>query len=157
MTSQIVKDILDSCYTAKKILALLPPLPRGMRPRHIDVIDAIFELEVGQKSVRVSQVSRALRLTAPSVTKLINELQALGAVVKTDDPADKRATLVRLTDLGRAVHEAHVVRFHLKLAEAFSEIDAADRRAMMRTIQTVYAQTRKVLDAREFHAAKEVD
>lgn len=155
MTSQIVKEILDSCFTAKKILSLLPPLPQGMRPRHIDVIDAVFALERRQNSVRVSEVSRALRLTAPSVTKLINELRALGVLAKTDDPADRRATLVRLTESGRAIYDEHVARFHLKLAEAFSEIDAADRRAMTKTIQKVYAQTKKVLDARDVHAEKE--
>lgn len=39
-----VKKFLSACQEAKRITELMPPLPKGMSPRHIYVIDAVFQL-----------------------------------------------------------------------------------------------------------------
>ena len=39
-----VKFFLDSCHAAKRITELMPKLPKGLTPRHIHVIDAIWQI-----------------------------------------------------------------------------------------------------------------
>ena len=39
-----VKLFLDSCHAAKRIVELMPKLPKGLTPRHIHVIEAIWQI-----------------------------------------------------------------------------------------------------------------
>ena len=45
MDTALIKDFFDCCRDAKKILELLPPLPQGLTPRHIQIIDTISQLD----------------------------------------------------------------------------------------------------------------
>ena len=72
-----VKKFLSACQEAKRITELMPPLPKGMSPRHIYVIDAVFQLSQCQEQVMVSDVSKLLGVTRPSITKVIQELEKL--------------------------------------------------------------------------------
>ena len=45
MTSEKVKEMLDSCYMAKRILDMLPKLPEGVLPSYVRYLEAIIELE----------------------------------------------------------------------------------------------------------------
>ena len=40
-----IKEFLDACHKAKRIAEMMPELPEGMTPRHVHVIDAIYQLE----------------------------------------------------------------------------------------------------------------
>ena len=35
------KELIDSCFIAKKITETMEELPKGFKPRHIHVIDSI--------------------------------------------------------------------------------------------------------------------
>lgn len=122
MNTENLKLLLDSCFLAKRIVETLPELPHGMKPRHIHVLDAIGTIQDTQVSCRVSDVSTALNITMPSITKLIQELTALKLVEKYSDECDKRAALLRLTEQGQLCVKHHVTDFHRKWAEALNEI-----------------------------------
>lgn len=149
----LTKKIIDSCFLAKRITEMLPPLPKGMKARHIHVIDAVFTLTRARGNVKVSDISRALNVTTPSVTKLVQELCRLGAAEKYADEKDGRIAFVRLTPLGETYYRRHVENFHAKLAEAFADISEDDRRLMIATIEKVYARMetclKKYSDAKE--------
>ncbi|WP_373457745.1 MarR family winged helix-turn-helix transcriptional regulator [Paenibacillus wynnii] len=51
----------------------------------------------------MSEVSRYLGLTPPTVTQLINSLEAKNMVVRQADPADRRVVRVLLSEQGKAV------------------------------------------------------
>ena len=40
-----VKNFLGACHEAKRITELMPKLPKGMTPRHIQILDSIRQLE----------------------------------------------------------------------------------------------------------------
>ena len=86
-----VKNFLGACHEAKRITELMPELPKGMTPRHIQVLDVIWQMEAAGQSVKVSDISDFLNVTRPSITKLIRELEGFGAVVKLQDGADRRS------------------------------------------------------------------
>ncbi|WP_245891081.1 MarR family winged helix-turn-helix transcriptional regulator [Desmospora activa] len=55
--------------------------------------------------MKVSEISKHLQVTPPTVTQLINELEGKGLVERQVDPADRRAVRIRLTEQGEAVQQ----------------------------------------------------
>jgi DNA-binding MarR family transcriptional regulator len=63
-------------------------------------------LELDRTGPRIqAQLSEALACEPPSVTLMSRKLEASGHITRTPDPADKRATVVALTDSGKALAE----------------------------------------------------
>jgi DNA-binding MarR family transcriptional regulator len=76
---------------------LLAPL--GLHPGQ----EALL-LELDRTGPRIqAQLSEALGCEPPSVTLMTRKLEASGSIRRTPDPTDKRATVVTLTDSGRAL------------------------------------------------------
>ena len=104
-----VRDLIDVCWMAKRITEALPELPKNMKPRHVHVIDAIWNLNHRAGSpapaARVSGISAFLGVTAPSITKLVNELVVKGLVVKHASEADGRAVTLSLTEAAEEIRE----------------------------------------------------
>ena len=64
-----VRSLLDVCWKAKTITELMPALPKGMKPRYVHVIDAVWHINEpnGQDTgtARVGDVSAFLGVTTP--------------------------------------------------------------------------------------------
>lgn len=84
-TEEELKRFIDACTTARRIVETMPELPKGIKPRHIHVIDAIVLTEQQKGKVQVSDISRHLNVTMPSVTRLVRELEEQGVLVKYPD------------------------------------------------------------------------
>ena len=52
MKSEKVKEMLDSCYMAKRILDMLPKLPEGVLPSYVRYLETIIELEEKNQKVK---------------------------------------------------------------------------------------------------------
>ena len=138
MDRNSLKHLIDSCFTAKRIVETLPQLPNGMKPRHIHVLDAIQEILSVQEMCRVSDVSTRLNITMPSVTKLIQELEQLGLVTKQPDPNDKRAALLCLTEDGIKCVTKHVLDFHTEWAKALSDVSDEQAQEVIAVIEKLW-------------------
>ena len=68
----------------------------------------------------------AERVTAPTVTKVVRELEALDLVVREVDDADKRVSLVRPTALGAATIEASRTRKDAWLTGQLAELSPTE-------------------------------
>ena len=122
MNSKMIKRLLDACFVAKRITETMEELPKGMKPRHFHVIDAIYEQKILFGKARVSDVSKRLNVTTPSVTKLINDLEAMGVVEKYVTEDDKRVTLLRLTEKGDAYERHYVTEYHTEWARQLTDV-----------------------------------
>jgi DNA-binding MarR family transcriptional regulator len=60
--------------------------------------------EKGQPNLKVSEISRLLQVTSPTVTQTITELEHKKLVLRRMDPQDRRAVRVEMTPLGREIH-----------------------------------------------------
>lgn len=118
-----LKKLLDTCFLAKKTIETLPELPKGMKPRHIHVLDQIYENQEKKGICRVSDVSQGLHITMPSVTKLVKELEILKLLEKEADQNDKRVYLLKLTKAGKQCVQEHVIDFHQQWAIQMKDID----------------------------------
>ena len=72
-----------------------------------------------------AQLSNALGCEPPSVTVMIRKLEDRGLIRRSPSPADKRATLVELTDDGRTLVEELGVVWRQLADETISGLDEA--------------------------------
>lgn len=83
MTTENMKALLDACYQAKRVRELLPALPKGVSPSYIHYLDTIEELERRGVRVKVSDISDALNLPRPGVTRTVKEMEDKGYLKKS--------------------------------------------------------------------------
>ena len=108
MTQEKLKQFLDACFDAKRLIEKLPDLPDGMKPRQVHVLDAVNEIQKKQGFCRVSDISSYMNTTLPSITKLVQELEERNLLVKQADEKDKRVINLTLPDLDDAVVDEFV-------------------------------------------------
>ena len=75
MDSEKIKRMLDACYMAKRIRELLPKLPDGVSPAYIQYLDVIHTLQKTKEYVKVSDISDALNLPRPGVTRTVKAME----------------------------------------------------------------------------------
>lgn len=138
MNTESIKKFLDACQEAKKVTELMPELPKGIKPRHIHVIDTLYILSQKKEYVKVSDISEALKVTKPSITKLINELENEKVLNKNSKDSDNRITTLTLTSLGKKYYETYVDKYHKWLSELFIDIDEKDILISVETISRAY-------------------
>ena len=73
MNIALIKRMMDACYQAKRVRDLLPALPDGVLPSFIQYLDAIQTLEQQGVQVKVSDLSDALSLPRPGVTRTVRK------------------------------------------------------------------------------------
>lgn len=130
-----IKKFLTACQQAKRITEILPGLPDGLSPSHIRVIDTIHCLSEKGQPVKISDISKELKVTAPSITRLINELEAKHVLTKNQEQVDKRVTSLTLTTSGQTYYQIYVKEYHAQLALLFSSIS---EQAIQTTAATIF-------------------
>lgn len=88
----------------------------GYNPSEIKVLFTIaHKTSEENHDMKVSDISKHLNVTSPTITQLINKLEKDQLVLRNVDPSDRRAVNIQLTNKGyQIVHEAHKV-----LSESF--------------------------------------
>ena len=76
MTNEKIKRMFDAFYQAKRIRDMLPPLPQGVMPSYIQYLDVIHSLQREKKDIRLSDISDAMNLPRPGVTRTVKEMEA---------------------------------------------------------------------------------
>lgn len=135
MDAEHLKKLLDACFTAKHVIETMPELPKGMKPRHIHVLDQISMAWEAHRECRVSHVSEGLNTTMPSITRLVQELEAMEMLEKYPDGEDKRVALLKLTPKGEACVKKYVYDFHREWAEKLSSVSNARVQEAIRLIE----------------------
>ncbi len=137
MTGEKIKRLLDACYQAKRVRDLLPPLPDGVMPSYIHYLDTIARLEK-QGAVRVSDISEALNLPRPGVTRTVKDMEAKGYLHKVASEADGRVTFISLTEAGKELREKYDERFFAAMAEQLTGVTDEEADCAIRTIGKLY-------------------
>ncbi|WP_185202473.1 MarR family winged helix-turn-helix transcriptional regulator [Glaciihabitans sp. INWT7] len=76
--------------------------------------------------IRLAELAQVELVSAPSITRLVAELEAKELVSRTTDPADGRASLIKVTDAGlEAVQVARRVRQQI-VAELLEPLSAEE-------------------------------
>lgn len=138
MDSERIKRMLDACYQAKRIRDMLPPLPQGVTPAYIHYLDTIQALERRGICVKVSDISDALELPRPGVTRTVKEMAAKGYLRKYASEEDGRVTYISLTEAGYQLSQKYDEQFFTALAPYMDGISEEEADGMIRTIDKFY-------------------
>ena len=151
MTSEIIKRMFDACYQAKRTREMLPPLPEGVRSSFIQYLDTIQSLEGQGVQVKVSDISDAMELPRPGVTRTVKEMEEKGYLKKMASEADGRVTYIAVTRKGTNLSQKYDEQYFKSLLPYREEISDEDAECMIRTIEKFYqimCERRKHYDER---------
>lgn len=138
MKVELIKRMMDACYLAKRARDMLPPLPEGVMPSYIQYLDALQKLEAQGVLVRVSDLSEALGLPRPGVTRTVKEMEAKGYLHKQVSAEDGRVTYLSLTEAGKQLSRKYDADYFQELAPWMDRISEEDAECMIATIETFY-------------------
>ncbi len=118
-------------------------IARRLKPRPIDALDpaSVWVLHYVQAHppMRVSELAKRMELDSSTVSRHIRHLEENGYLSRTDDPDDRRATRIGLTDRGRAVLDESM-RARVAIVDAatadWSEADRETLRTLMTRLAT---------------------
>ena len=138
MTNEKIKRMFDACYQAKRIREMLPPLPPGVMPSYIQYLDIIEKLEKQGIRVKISDVSDALSLPRPGVTRTVKDMEAKGYVKKFASAEDGRVTYLTVTESGKAISDKYNKQYFTILSGYVDSIPEEDILCTIRTMENFY-------------------
>lgn len=86
-----------------------------------------------------SELAAREGIQRPTATKLLGRLEAPGLVLRTDDPTDRRSTLVAISPAGVALLAEVRTRKDAYLARRLRALSAEDRATLRRAVEILEA------------------
>jgi DNA-binding MarR family transcriptional regulator len=124
---------------ARELEQRLEPVYRehGLEPGWYDVLATLRRAGPPYR-LRPTEFSGALMLTSSGTTKRLDRLEQAGLIARAPDPADRRGTLITLTDAGHALLdtaiEAHLAN-ERRLLAALTEAEQRALADLLRKLQ----------------------
>lgn len=137
MTEKQAKKVIDALEKAEKLANSRPQLPKEILPSYLKLIDYIYQLSK-EGDVRVSDLSKALHQTTPSITRSLIHMDEQGYIKKTISSSDKRVVYVSLTELGLKLYQQYVENYYKKLSKRLSKYNIDQINLMISTIDEIY-------------------
>lgn len=133
----LISDLIDMLFEAKKMVNYLPTLPNNLRKSHLQVMQVIAKLSAETSEVRVTDISKELKISSPNITKLVNELTESQMVNKIPSVKDKRIVQVSLTHKGEVTFNQYVQTYHKYLDELIEKIGVKRCEEMITTMREI--------------------
>ena len=140
MTDDVPDDSLGEAFGAVarrlRVAAMAALAQYDVTPSQVRAIRVLAAQDAG--GVRSKDLAEHLKIAPRSTTEVVDALEAKGLVHRSPEPGDRRATLVALTDHGRALSEgvrrARGVASE-QLLERLSQTDREDLARILRKLQ----------------------
>jgi len=105
--------------------------PLNVSPSHGRALSVLMR----HGPTRPGALAERLRIAARSATEVVDDLERRGLVARAPDPADRRATLVSLTEAGEAAGEEIRAAREAGAEHFFAELSATDRADLTRILR----------------------
>ena len=105
----------------------------GLNPNQLSAMSVL--LNSGDQLM--GELAAQEKVQPPSMTRIVNSLEASGFVARRPDPRDHRQCLVTLTESGRQVLLANRRRRDEWLAVRIAELDPADREVLRHAVRVL--------------------
>jgi DNA-binding MarR family transcriptional regulator len=92
--------------------------------------DLMAQLERHPEGLKMGELSKRMMVTGGNVTGITDQLVEEGMVVREDNPRDRRAYNVRLTDKGRGVFDGMAREHELWVMAFFDGLDDAEKQQL---------------------------
>ncbi|GEK80454.1 MarR family winged helix-turn-helix transcriptional regulator [Agrococcus baldri] len=83
---------------------------------------------------RLGALAALERISQPAMTQIVQQLEASGLLERQPDPADGRASLIAITDAGRALSRERIAARAVTTAALLDTLDADDAAAIARAL-----------------------
>ena len=108
--------------------------------------DLMAQLERAPKGLKMGELSRRMMVTGGNVTGITDLLEKEGLVERAADPADRRATLVRLTAAGRRAFTAMAEEHERWIVESFRALSGREMAKMAALLARLKTHVRSLED-----------
>jgi DNA-binding MarR family transcriptional regulator len=102
--------------------------------------DLMAQLERTPHGLQMGELSRRMLVTGGNVTGIVDQLERGGLLVRTQDPADRRAYLVKLTKEGRRLFAQMAAEHETWIVKLFSGIPKREQRALHDSLSRLRGQ-----------------
>jgi DNA-binding MarR family transcriptional regulator len=90
----------------------------------------------GGRMIRLNQLAERLHIAPRSVTTVVDALESAGLVARVQDPEDRRAILLRLTESGEQMVE-RIAQVRQQVAEEyFGPVSPTDRATLLQLLRS---------------------
>lgn len=96
---------------------------------------AVLEVLFQKGPLPVNTIGHKVLLTSGSITTAIDRLESKQLVERRDDPSDRRARVVHLTEPGRLLISCAFAGHAAALEAVFAPLNAAERRSLVRLLK----------------------
>ena len=98
------------------------------------ILTALLRHEEG---LRQKQLTEIMRVNASSMSEFITRLEDGGYILRSVDPSDKRATLITLTEIGRARACELQDERHEKMNYIFRNLTEEEKTELLRLLRKI--------------------
>jgi len=102
--------------------------------------DLMAQLERAPQGLQMGELSRRMLVTGGNVTGIVDHLERCGVLVRTEDPADRRAYRVKLTKEGRRLFAQMAAEHETWIVKLFSGIPKREQRALTESLSRLRGQ-----------------
>ncbi|MFD6159154.1 MarR family winged helix-turn-helix transcriptional regulator [Nocardia sp. NPDC060256] len=130
------------------LAAMMAPLIRGLIAAELPVLERhalsmwgySVLLGLGKEPVYTqAALAKSINADKTRIIGVLDELQRGGLIERAPDPADRRVNLVSITQAGRTLRDRVQADIQEQENRLLSQLPAADRRAFLRSLQTLSA------------------
>jgi len=102
--------------------------------------DLMAQLERAPEGLQMGELSRRMLVTGGNVTGIVDRLERAGLIVRAEDPADRRAYLIKLTKEGRRLFAQMAIEHESWIVNLFSGIPKREQRTLNDSLAHLRAQ-----------------
>ena len=138
MTEVDIDRVLENMFhimlvSHKKVLKMdVSGFPENMTRLHLAVMG-----EIGQNNLTMSELAKALMMTKPQLTHLVEALVTLGLVERRSDAKDRRVIILSLTEKGRVLGENMKRRVRENIKKRLANLTPTELTQMAAAFETL--------------------
>lgn len=137
---------LSAAQFSKELVSVLPQVMRGVLARQSDALTRgkvtapqflVLDFIYNKGPVKMSVLARALAVSLPAMSGLVNRLHKMKMVLRLYEEQDRRIIKIQLTTKGTEIVKTFRIQREKILAEIFGQLAEKDRRDYLRIILKV--------------------
>ncbi|WP_052343498.1 MarR family winged helix-turn-helix transcriptional regulator [Bacillus massiliigorillae] len=137
-SNEITRELIEAFLKIKR-MHWQHKSKQGNNPSEVRVLLCISdEAEPPLNEMKVSGISKRLRVSTPSITQLLNKLEKDGLIERRMDERDRRVVLVKLTSEGKLIAQDARKHFVQVFSDLSEYLGTEDSKELVRLLSNVY-------------------